>query len=91
MEFSWALRKGVQKAFLATIIPLDFKATAFGIYNTAVGLAMFPASLIGGLLWDRISPAATFYFGSITAATAALLFIVFILCDKPNKLGACRI
>ena len=85
------LTEGVQKAFLATIIPLDFKATAFGIYNTAVGLAMFPASLIGGLLWDRISPAATFYFGSITAATAALLFIVFILCDKPNKLGASRI
>jgi MFS family permease len=85
------LTEGVQKAFLATIIPSDFKATAFGIYNTAVGLAMLPASLIGGLLWDRVSPAATFYYGSATAAVAALLFIIFILCDKPDKSGICRI
>ena len=85
------LTEGVQKAFLATIIPADFKATAFGIYNTSVGLAMFPASLIGGLLWDRISPSATFYFGSITAGASALLFVIFILYDRPAKPGICRI
>ncbi|MCG2722276.1 MAG: MFS transporter [Thermodesulfovibrionales bacterium] len=71
------LTEGIQKAFLATIIPQDFKATAFGVYNTAVGLAMFPASLIGGLLWDQVSPAATFYFGSITAGLSAILFVIF--------------
>jgi len=72
------LMEGVQKAFLTTIIPPDFKATAFGVYNTAVGLALFPASLIGGWLWDRVSPAATFYYGSAMAAVSTLLFIVFI-------------
>ncbi|MFZ2198679.1 MAG: MFS transporter [Thermodesulfovibrionales bacterium] len=72
------LTEGIQKAFLATIIPQDFKATAFGVYNTAVGLAMFPASLIGGWLWDHVSPSATFYFGAITASASAILFIVFI-------------
>jgi MFS family permease len=72
------LTEGVQKAFLTTIIPPDFKATAFGVYNTAIGLALFPASLIGGWLWDRISPAATFYYGSAMAAVSTLLFIVFI-------------
>ena len=72
------LTEGIQKAFLATIIPQDFKATAFGVYNTVVGLAMFPASLIGGWLWDHVSPSATFYFGAITAAVSAVLFIVFI-------------
>lgn len=71
------LTEGIQKAFLATIIPTDFKATAFGVYNTAVGLAMFPASLLGGWLWEHISPAATFYFGAITASVSALLFIAF--------------
>jgi predicted MFS family arabinose efflux permease len=73
------LTEGIQKAFLATIIPRDFKATAFGVYATAVGLAMLPASLIGGLLWDRVSSAATFYFGAATAALAALLFGVLSL------------
>ena len=72
------LTEGIQKAFLATIIPSDFKATALGVYNTAVGLAMFPASLIGGWLWDNISPSATFYYGAITASLSAMSFIVFI-------------
>src|SRR3990170_6260801 len=72
------LTEGVQKAFLATILPQEFKATAFGVYNTIVGIAMFPASLIGGWLWDHVSPSATFYFGTITASLSAALFIVFI-------------
>ncbi len=73
------LTEGIQKAFLATIIPQDFKATAFGVYNTVVGLAMFPASLIGGWLWDHVSPSATFYFGSATATLSAILFIAFMM------------
>ena len=73
------LTEGIQKAFLATIIPQDFKATAFGVFNTVVGLAMFPASVIGGYLWDHISPSATFYFGAITAGISAVLFVIFII------------
>lgn len=76
------LTEGIQKGFLATIIPPDFKATAFGVHATAVGLATLPASLIGGLLWDRVSPAATFYFGSATATVAALLFMAMIAIDR---------
>lgn len=76
------LTEGVQKAFLTTIIPSDFKATAFGVYNTAIGLAMFPASFIGGWLWDHISPAATFYFGAVTAVSAAVVFVAFIAFGK---------
>ena len=73
------LTEGIQKAFLATIIPQQFKATAFGVYNTIVGIAMLPASLIGGWLWDHVSPSATFYFGAITATLSAILFIIFIV------------
>jgi len=79
------LTEGIQKAFLATIIPQDFKATAFGVYTTAVGIAMFPASLIGGWLWDNISPSATFYFGAITATLSAILFIIFTVAIKQRQ------
>ncbi|WP_457552157.1 MFS transporter [Desulfobacula sp.] len=72
------LTEGIQKAFLTTIIPRDFKATAFGMFNTVVGIATLPASLIAGWLWDSVSPSATFYFGSITAALSAVLFIGFV-------------
>jgi len=78
------LTEGIQKAFLATIIPSDFRATAFGVYATVVGLAMFPASLIGGWLWDRFSPSATFYFGAATAASSALLFLGLIVATKKS-------
>jgi MFS family permease len=73
------LTEGIQKAFLATIIPPEFKATAFGVYAMAVGIAMFPASLAGGWLWEHYSPAATFYFGSVMALVAAILFTIFVL------------
>ncbi|MGQ9499916.1 MAG: MFS transporter [Dissulfurimicrobium sp.] len=79
------LTEGVQKAYLATIISPDFKATAFGVYNTVIGLAMLPASIIGGWLWDNVSSSATFYFGSVMAAISASLFLVFIQAIKGRK------
>ncbi|MBI5195801.1 MAG: MFS transporter [Nitrospirae bacterium] len=72
------LTEGVQKAFIGTIIPQNMKATGYGIFNTFTGLAMLPASIIGGWLWDNISPSATFYFGAVTASAATLLFIILI-------------
>jgi predicted MFS family arabinose efflux permease len=47
---------------------------------------MFPASVIGGYLWDHISPSATFYFGAITAGISAVLFVVFIAAIKRDGL-----
>ncbi|HTR44219.1 MAG TPA: MFS transporter [Thermodesulfovibrionales bacterium] len=76
------LTDGTQKAFLATIIPPDFKATAFGVYHTATGLAMFPASFIGGWLWDHVSPGATFFYGAVTAALSSVLFLIFMISAK---------
>ena len=82
------LTEGIQKAFLSTLIPANFKATAFGFYATSIGLATLPASLIGGVLWDRISPAATFYFGASMAALATILFIVLIFLMRKSNTNA---
>ncbi len=80
-----ALTEGVQKAYLATIIPRNFKATGFGLYNTLVGLAVLPASVIGGLLWDRFGPSATFLFGTATSWLAAILFSGFLFFPQTEK------
>ena len=77
-----AMTEGVQKAFLATIIPQEFKATGFGFYNTLVGLAVLPASLVGGFLWDRFGPQATFLYGSVTAWLSALLFVYLLFSSR---------
>jgi len=81
------LTEGVQKAFLATLIPVEFKATAFGLFASAVGFATLPANLIGGLLWDRVSPAATFYFGAASAGLSSILFMVLIAYLKSSELN----
>ena len=71
------LTEGIQKAYLATIIPAEYKATAYGIFNAVVGIAMLPSGIIAGWLWDAYSPAATFYFGAATATLSALAFAVY--------------
>ena len=43
-----------------------------------VGLAILPASLIAGLLWDSIGPAAPFAFGATMATLATVLFAWFL-------------
>ncbi len=83
---------GIQKAYLAEVIPKEFKATAFGIYNMAVGLALLPASLIGGWLWDHVSPAATFYYGAIMAlvSAGAVYYIYNCLWEGEQESGCLR-
>lgn len=63
----------VERAFVADLAPEEQRGTALGVYHTSVGLVLLPASIIGGLLWDKIGPPATFFYGAATAFSAALL------------------
>ena len=68
------LTEGVQRAYLATLVPVDRTATGFGLYHMVVGTAILPASLIAGWMWDTLGPAAPFWFGAGMASLAAVLF-----------------
>lgn len=68
------LTDGVQRAYLATVLPASRMATGYGLYHMVVGLAILPASLIAGGLWDWLGPAAPFWFGAVTAMTAGVVF-----------------
>ena len=70
-----ALTEGVGKAYISNLIPQEKIGTAFGVYQTTLGLTTFLASLIAGLLWTYLGVGAPFIFGSIMATTSALLFI----------------
>jgi MFS family permease len=78
----YALTEGVQRAFVADLVPAELRATAFGTIATATGLVLLPASLIAGWLWQRFGAAVPFFYGGATA-TAALLLLVFALPDSP--------
>ncbi|HWF44028.1 MAG TPA: MFS transporter [Candidatus Kapabacteria bacterium] len=68
----YGLTEGVEKAFVADLVKPEERGAAFGIYNGAVGVAVLPASLIAGLLWQYYGPAAPFLFGSVIAIVATL-------------------
>ena len=71
-----AMTEGVQKAYLATLIPPERRATGFGVFNMVMSVALLPASLIAGLLWDRVAASAPFWFGAATALLAWAAFSI---------------
>jgi len=79
-----ALTEGVGKAYISNLVPQEKTATAFGIYQTTIGLCIFLASLGAGLLWTYIGVSAPFIFGSIMAAISAFLFVVL---ERKRKLA----
>jgi len=70
-----ALTEGVGKAYISNLIPQEKIGTAFGIYQTTIGLTTFLASLIAGLLWTYFGVSAPFIFGGLMAGISALLFV----------------
>jgi len=79
-----ALTEGVGKAYISNLVPQEKTGTAFGVYQTTIGLTTFFASLIAGLLWTYIGVSAPFIFGSIMAVISAFLFVVL---EKKIKLA----
>lgn len=78
-----AMNEGIQRAFVATLIRPEMKATGYGIYHTTVGLAALPSGIISGMLWQNIGSYALFYFGAIMSLVSFVLFAIFIF--KPNN------
>ncbi len=74
----YGLAYGTTKAMVADIVPAELRGTAYGTYNAVLGILDFPASLIAGLLWQWIAPAAAFYFGGAMALAAAAM-MVFVM------------
>ena len=80
----YGLTDGVERAFVADLVLPEERGAAYGIYNGAVGIVVLPASLIAGILWQQVGPAAPFLFGSAIALVASLL----IGTVKENKIAA---
>jgi MFS family permease len=70
----WGVHMGMTQGLLATMVadtaPADLRGTAYGFFNLASGLAMLVASLLAGLLWDRLGASFTFYAGATFCVVA---------------------
>ena len=70
--------EGVTRAFVADMVPSKKRGTAYGLYHSAIGFSLLLASVIAGVLWEVINPAATFLFGAAMAGIAMLGFALLI-------------
>jgi MFS family permease len=72
----WGLHMGLTEGVLAAMVansaPEGLRGSAFGLFNMLRGLVLLVASVIAGLLWDRIGSQATFGFGSVLALLTVL-------------------
>jgi MFS family permease len=70
----WGIHMGMTQGLLATMVadtaPADLRGTAYGFFNLVSGLAMLVASVLAGLLWDRLGASFTFYAGATFCAVA---------------------
>jgi MFS family permease len=73
-----AIVEGQSRSLIADVVPRERRATAYGVYHAAVGLALLPASLVAGVLWERVGPQAPFALGSLLALAAAIAFLVLL-------------
>jgi MFS family permease len=73
----YAATEGMTRAFVVDLVPPKLRATALGGYTFAIGLAALPASLVAGLLWDQVSPAAPFVLSAVLMAAAALALLLY--------------
>jgi len=74
----YGVAEGVSRAFVCDLVPAERRGTAYGLYHTAVGLSLLPASVIAGWLWHLVGPEAPFFFGAAMAGAAMLGFLLLI-------------
>jgi MFS family permease len=70
--------RAVGKALASDLVPRHLRASGVGWYSTTVGLWQLVASVIAGLLWDRIGHAAVFYFGALFAAVGIIALLALV-------------
>lgn len=76
----WGLHLAFSQGLLAKLVadrsPENLRGSAYGIFNLATGLALLLASVVAGLLWDRLGPSATFMAGAAFAGAATFMLAV---------------
>lgn len=74
----FGLAEGAEKALVADLVRPEQRGTAYGLYNLAFGVTVFPASFLMGMIWDWKGPTVAFLVSAFMGATAAMLLLIFV-------------
>jgi MFS family permease len=70
--------RSVGKAFASDFVPEHLRAGGIGWYSTTVGLLQLIASIIAGVLWDKVGHVAVFYYGVASAVIGCVALLLLI-------------
>jgi MFS family permease len=71
-----AATDGVGKALAIDLVPASLRGTAVGVFGMVSGIATVVASVVAGVLWDKVGPYAPFVYGAVGALLAAGLLTI---------------
>ena len=74
----FGLAEGAEKALVADLVSPEQRGTAYGLYNLAFGIAVFPASLLMGVVWNLHGAETAFLVSAGLGASAALLLFATV-------------
>lgn len=70
--------RAVGKTFASDFVPAHLRASAVGWYSATVGLLQLVASLVAGMLWDRLDHQSVFFYGAIFALLGSIALLAII-------------
>ncbi len=80
------------QSLISKAVPKKVRGTAFGLFNTSLGLVSLPAPMIGAFLWDKIGPwfpfAITAWVSLIAVIPAWLKFKIEKKVDNGEEINA---
>ena len=72
-----AITETIPRAMISDWSKRTSRGSALGLYHMVVGLAALPASFIFGAIWHAYGANGAFRYGTIVAAVAVFLLIIF--------------
>ena len=78
--------RSVGKAFASDFVPEHLRASGIGWYSTTVGLLQLVASVVAGLLWDRVGHGAVFLYGAAFGVVGSVGLLVLSPAKHDNAL-----
>ena len=77
----YSILDGAQRAFVSELAPKEYRATALGLFYTAIGIVALPGGYLLGTIRDQASPARMFGFSTFIGFIA----IIGVLLLKGKK------
>lgn len=71
----FGLTEGAERAMVADMVKKERLGTAYGLFNLAVGLGAFPASVAFGFVWSYLGPEYAFFMGAALALISSVMLL----------------